>query len=124
MAFLFGLIEILLLSIVILDTLGFIIQNKRNPNNSNPRDYNRLIFTWTFFLAIKAMTCCSSGGILGNFVGMLGLLAKAYISIPLLGGTEKLYDLLVENNYFGNTIKKYVSAIKSRLNPEDKQKTG
>jgi hypothetical protein len=124
MAFLFGLIEIILLAIVVLDTLGFLIQNKRKPDDSNPHDYNRLIFTWTFFFVFKALTCCSGSGLISGFFALLGLLAKAYISIPLLGGTQKLYDVLVRDNSFGIAAKKYIHLIKEKLNPEEKHKTG
>lgn len=123
MALLFGLLDLVLLGLVALDTLGFLVQLRKRPESADINDYKRLCFTWVFLLAIRSITCCSCSGILGNFICMLSLLAKAYVSIPMLRGTDKLYNILIEQNYVGNSIKGYVNMIKQKLNPEEKTKT-
>jgi hypothetical protein len=114
MAFLLNLVELLLLGIVALDTLGFIAQNRKAPLNSNSKDFTRVCFTWVFFLTLRSLTCASCGGVLGSFYGMLLLLGKAYVSIPLFRGTEKLYNCLIEENAAGHYLRRIVSMIKDR----------
>jgi hypothetical protein len=98
MAFLFNVIELVLLGIVALDTLGYIAENRKHPVSRNQQDYLRLCYTWVFFFALRALPCFSWLGFIGSIIGMLQLMAKVYISIPALGGTEKMYRILIEEN--------------------------
>lgn len=124
MAFILNLVEFLLMAIVSLDTLGFVVQMRKNPNaaNANVKDFNRLCFTWVFFFVLRALTCSSCNGYIGSFLCMLTLIAKAYISIPLLHGTEKLYHLFIEENLLGNYVKNIGNIVKERLGGEAKEK--
>ena len=102
MSFLCQFAEFLLLSVVALDTLGFVAESRKNSARSENRDYLRLCFTWVFFLTIRSLSCtmsCVTGcGYIGSLFGMLFFSAKVFISIPAIGGTETLYSLLIEQN--------------------------
>ena len=115
MSFLTSFAELVLLLLVTVDTLGFIAQNRKNPSSSDPRDFRRLCFTWIFFLAVRSLLCISCAGFLGSFVGLVSLVAKAYISLPMLRGTETLYTQLVENNVAKTYLDTVVSLVRQKL---------
>lgn len=111
MGFIFSAIEIFLLAFLCLDTLSFIVAQKKNNSNVNIKDYHRLCFTWIFFFALRAVCLCGDG-FFSNIVQLLTLIGKAYVTIPLLGGTEKLYRLIVEDNVISQILKGYVASLK------------
>jgi hypothetical protein len=111
MGYIFSILEIVLLALLSFDTLGFLVAQKKNNANVNISDYHRLCFTWVFFFALRAICPCGNG-FFSNIVQMLTLFAKAYITIPMLGGTEKLYRSIVEENIFSQYIKGYIAALK------------
>jgi hypothetical protein len=114
MSFLLNLAELLLMGIVALDTLGFIVNNRKNPQSSDVKDFTRLCFTWVFFLVLRAVICGSCGGFFGAILYYVAFAAKVYISVPVLGGTEKLYNMLLEQNVVKHYIEVAVSIIKSK----------
>lgn len=125
MAFLLNLIEFVLLGLVTFDALGFIVQNRKNSEQSSQQDYKRSCFTLVFFFILKALTCSSCTGYIGNFICMLTLLAKAYVSLPILKGTDKLYHLFIEQNAGAAYLKTLVNTIKEKTGnsrPEQHQK--
>jgi hypothetical protein len=114
MTFLFNFVEIILLLFSTIDTLGFIAENRKWARTDS-KDYLRICFTWIFFLIFRAISCNTCSGIIGHFYGMLMLLAKLYVTLPVLGGTEKLYDSIVEKNSLPNYIKNIFGNIKSQM---------
>lgn len=112
MTFFFNFVEIILLSIICIDTLGFLGESRKG-SKANLRDFHRICFTWIFFLIFRSISCSTCSGIIGHFYGMLMLLAKVYVAIPLLGGTQKLYDMVVEKNMIPSYIKEMFAKIKS-----------
>ena len=116
MSFLLNFGELLLLVLVSVDTLGFIAQNRKNPSNSDSKDYLRLCFTWVFFLVIRSLICSSCGGFIGNALYFAAFLAKVYISIPALGGALKLYSVIVEQNALKHYGECAVNMIKAKMN--------
>lgn len=116
MSFIFSLIELVLVAFVAIDTLGFAIRNRKNPESTSQQDFQRVTFTWVFFLALRTMSCCSCTGFFGSIWGLLILAGKVYVSLPILKGTEKLYNLLIEENI----AKKYIGLICNIV----KEKTG
>lgn len=108
-------VEFLLMVILAIDTLGFIVQNRKNTGNTSQQDYLRTCFNWVFFLTLNSLTCSSGGYIAGIFNFFL-FLVKVYVSIPMLRGTEKLYTLLIEEN----AAKHYFAMIANMI----KEKTG
>jgi hypothetical protein len=115
MSFILGLVDLLLLVVVLYDTLGFIVHNRKNPLSSNQQDYHRLCFTWIFYLAIRSLICSSCTGYIGSLLYLLSLGAKAYISLPMLHGTEKLYTLLVEQNVVRHYLEGLAQNLKQKV---------
>jgi len=115
MSFLYSLFDLVLLLVVTFDTLGFVAQNRKNPSASDARDFRRLCFTWVFYLAVRSLLCTSCTGFLGSLFGLASLVAKAYISVPLLRGTETLYTQLVENNVAKTYLDTLVTLVRQKL---------
>ncbi len=115
MSFILCLLDFLLLAVVLVDTLGFIVQNRKNPSSSNQQEYHRLCFTWVFYSVIKSLTCSTCTGMIGSFLCLLFLLVKAYISLPILNGTEKLYTVLIEQNAGRQYIEGLVNTLKQKM---------
>jgi len=116
MSFLFQLAEFVLLSVLALDTLGFLAELRKNSSKADRKDYVRLCFTWVFFLVLRALSChtCCMGYFSGLFK-MLFFAAKVYITVPLLGGTEILYTLLVEQNVMKTYLLQAYTLVKAKI---------
>ena len=115
MSFLFSFLEILMMVVVSLDTLGFIVQNKNSSRSTDNKDFSRICFTWVFLLVIRSVfcgSCCS--GFLGTIVGLLSLFLKIYVSIPALKGTETVYSKLFEEKLPQKYFSQIVNFIKER----------
>lgn len=115
MSFLLGLVDLLLLVVVLYDTLGYIAQNRKDPQKSEQHDYHRICFTWVFYLAVKSVVCSSCTGYMGGLLYLLSIVFKAYISLPVLNGTDKLYHLLIEQNVLKSYFEKLTSTIKDKV---------
>jgi len=124
MSYVLTFLDILLMLVVCVDTLGFIVHNRKNPLSSDPKDYLRLCYTWVFFLVIKSLSCCCCAGLIGNFMNILSIVAKAYISIPMFHGAEKLFTTLVEQNAGKQYIESLFNVVKQRVGGcQESQKT-
>jgi hypothetical protein len=116
MSFLLQLAEFVLLSIVTLDTLGFIAELRKNSAKTDKRDYVRVCFTWVFLLALRSLACglCCCG-YFGGLFKMLFFGGKVYVSVPAIGGTETLYNLLVEQNVLKEYFTQAVQLVNSKV---------
>lgn len=112
MSFIFCLIDLVLISVITLDTLGLINQ-LRKTSHCDLKDYTRVCFTWIFFLFVSSITNCNCQGFCTKVWSFLGLALRIYIAIPLLGGTLKLHHFLIEQNKGVEYAKKAVDVIKS-----------
>lgn len=121
MSWLLCIVEHLLLSLLAIDTLGFIVQNRKNPNSTSQQDYLRVCFTWVFFLALQSLVCSSCGGFLGGIFNFLAFLAKVYITVPMFRGTEKMYTMLIEQNAAKQYLGLLVNIIKERTGSQETQ---
>ena len=121
MSFLLALVDLLLLTVVLYDTLGFIAHNRKDPQNSNQQDYSRICFTWIFYLAVRSVVCSSCTGYMGSFLYLLSIVFKAYISLPVLHGTEKLYNVLIEQNVLRGYFEKLSTTIKDKVVEQKKE---
>jgi len=116
MSFLTNFGEILLLVFLTIDTLGFIAHNRKNPVSSNQKDYFRLCLSWAFFLAIRTLFPASIGiGFINNFLELISLAAKAYVTIPILNGAEKVYTQLVEQNAARHYVDMVVNMVREKM---------
>lgn len=116
MAFLFFIVDLLVLALMTLDTLSLLMQ-LRKKNMCEAKDYTRVIFTWIFVLTVRSLTCCSCTGLIANFFKLLGTVAKVYLAVPLLGGSNKLYDILITQNKGAEFYQKAVEIVKAYTMP-------
>ncbi len=116
MSFIFNLGEIVLMVLLSLDTLGFVYQNRKNPQGVNQKDYFRLCFSWIFFLALRCLFClvCCLGFFSGIFQ-IVGFAAKAFVTIPMLNGSEIVYTKLVEENVARGYVQQVVNIVKEKI---------
>ena len=116
MAFIFFLVDTLVLALMTLDTLSLLVQ-LRKTNKCDSQDYTRVIFTWIFVLTVRALTTCSCTGLIANFFKLLGMVAKLYLAVPLLGGSNKLYDILITQNKGAEYYQKAIELVKTYTMP-------
>ena len=126
MSFLFGFLDMLLIIIMLFDTLGLIYLFRKKETVS-PDEYNRVCFSWILFLIIYNIFSCSWTGFFGTLFRLIFFAAKAYVTIPKLGGATKLHKILIEQDqakqYFSILIF-YVLSIftkKKELTPEEQK---
>ena len=95
MTLFFGILDVLLTTILLFDTLGLAYQF-RTKNTCNDREYIRVCLSWILFLSISNLFSCEKKGFLGTVFRIIIFLSKLFVVIPLLGGTLKLYKYLIE----------------------------
>lgn len=116
MVFLFCLVDFLVLALMSLDTLSLLNQMKKK-GQTDQQDYTRVIFTWIFVLTVRCLTCCSCTGSVANFFKLLGMVAKVYLALPILGGTNTVYDFLIEKGNGAKYFNKAVELVKTYTMP-------
>ena len=103
MTFFFGLLDIVLTSILIYDTLSIVyLFRKEKPCEQS--DYTRICFSWILFLTIINFFTCDREGFFGTLIRFILFLAKAFVTLPILGGTMKINKYLFDD---GNAQKFY-----------------
>lgn len=108
MSFLYSLIDLILTTLIVLDTLGLVVQYSQK-KSADSKDYTRVCFTWLFFLTLKSFTLNDGEGYFRKTLILLFLLAKIFVVLPILGGTMLIYNQAPE------LIKKGVDFAKSQL---------
>ena len=98
MTLFFLLIDFILSSILLFDTLGLAYQF-RVKNTCNEKDYLRVCLSWILFLTICNLFTCEKKSFFGTIIRLIILLAKLYVVLPILGGTLKLYKYFVEDKH-------------------------
>ena len=131
MYYLFCFLDTLLMGIMLFDTLG-VIYLFRKKENVSKNEYNRVCTSWILFLTIYNLFSCRWRGVIGTLIRLIMFVAKAYVTIPKLGGAEKLHKILIEKdqalNYF-NSFKDKIMGILCKKggeggeNVSDNQKT-
>lgn len=91
MSFLYGLVDLLLTALITLDTLGLVGQ-LRNKKSTDSKDYTRVCFTWIFYLTLKSFTPNADEQFYRKLIRVVFLLAKVYVTLPILGGTMMIYN--------------------------------
>lgn len=115
MSFFLTIVELLLFGLTALDTLSFVVFNKKNPEKTDVKDYTQVCFRWVFLLILKSLSCSSCSGALGFYYGFVLLLAKLYVTIPLLNGTQKLYNFFTNENGAMAYVRRGVEMVKQRM---------
>ena len=116
MSFLFNFGEIVLMVLLTLDTLGFVYQNRKNPQGVSQKDYFRLCFSWIFFLVLRRLVCFACClGFLSGIIQIVGFAAKAFVTIPMLNGAETVYTKLVEENVARGYVQQVVNIVRQKI---------
>ena len=108
MSFLYGLVDLLLTALITLDTLGLVGQYRKKTSTTT-KDYTRVCFTWIFYLTLKSLTPNVGEGYMGTIIGILFLLGKLYVTLPILGGTMMIY------NQAPKLISKGINFVKGKM---------
>ena len=114
MSFVFGLLDMLLTAVMLFDTLGLIYQFRKS--SVDPKEYVRVCFSWILFLTISTLFSCSWKGFFGTLIRLIIFLAKAAVTIPLLGGTMKIHKYLITDGNADKYINLVYEKIKSATN--------
>ena len=91
MSLLFGFIDLLLTTLITLDTLGLVGQYKKK-KTPDSKDYTRVCFTWIFYLTLKSFTPNDGEGTFRKILLLIFLFAKIFVVLPILGGTLLIYN--------------------------------
>ena len=113
MSFFFGLLDVVLTAILLFDTLGLIYQFRKS--SVQTKEYTRVCFSWILFLTIGTLFSCSWKGFFGTLIRLIIFFAKAFVVIPLLGGTNKIYKYLIEDGNGEMYHNKVYNIVKSKL---------
>ena len=115
MSFLFSFFDMVLIVIMLFDTLGLIYQFRKTKENVKTEDYIRIYFSWILFLTIYSTFSCSWKGFFGTLIRLILFAAKAYVTIPLCGGSLKLHKILIEDGKAEEYFYRVLNMIKSKL---------
>ena len=115
MSFLFSFFDMVLIVIMLFDTLGLIYQFRKTKETVKKEDYIRIYFSWILFLTIYNTFSCSWKGFFGTLIRLILFAAKAYVTIPLCGGSLKLHKILIEDGKAEEYFYKVLNMIKSKL---------
>ena len=113
MTFFFSLLDVVLTSLMLFDTLGIIYQFRKS--TVDPKEYVRICYSWIFFLTICTLFSCNWKGFFGTLIRLLILAAKVYVTIPILGGTNKIHNYLIEQGKGEEYLNKGIGFLKSKL---------
>ena len=116
------LINLLSLSLLIYDTLGYMsFYSKKNSEESN-KDQKRLVQTWIVYLGIKYFNCVSGCGdsefFLFSILNILLCLVRLLIVLPITTVSEKLANKFIEDSLFTRTFESIKCLVMSKINCE------
>ena len=114
MTFFFGLLDLVLTTIMLFDTLGLAYQFRKE-GKSDPKEYVRVCLSWIFFLTICNLFSCNKKGFFGTIIRLIIFGAKAFFALPILGGTLKAYKFLIEDGNAEKYYQKVEQLVKSKL---------
>ena len=115
MSFLVGFFDMVLIVIMLFDTLGLIYQFRKSKENVKKDDYIRIYFSWILFLTIYSTFSCSWKGFFGTLIRLILFAAKAYVTIPICGGSLKLHKILIEDGKAEEYFYKVLNMAKAKL---------
>ena len=112
MSFVFGLLDFVLTAVLLFDTLGLIYQFRKSMSVS-PKEYVRICFSWILFLTIGSLFSCARKGFFGTLIRLIIFASKAFVTLPILGGTMKVHKYLIDDGNADKYINKVTEFIKS-----------
>ena len=114
MSFVFGLLDFVLTAVLLFDTLGLIYQF-RTSKSVESEDYVRICFSWILFLTISSLFSCERKGFFGTLIRLIIFASKAFVTLPILGGTMKIHHYLINERNAEKYIKKVTDFINSKV---------
>ena len=118
MTLFFGTLDLLLTIILLFDTLGLAYQF-RTKNTCDDKEYLRVCLSWILFLSISNLFSCEARGFFGTVFRLIIFLSKLFVVIPILGGTIKVYQFLVEER----RAEKWLELIKVKVSKDNAPST-
>ena len=115
MTFFFGLLDVILTSVLLFDTLGLAFQIRKE-GSCDTKEYVRVCLSWILFLTICNLFSCERKGFFGILIRLIIFLAKASVSLPIIGGTLKIYKYLIEDRNAELIYQKVSGIVSSKLN--------
>ena len=115
MTFFFGFLDILLTIILLFDTLGLAYQIRKEADKLDKRQYIRVCLSWILFLTICYLFTCNGKGFFYSIIRLLFFFAKAFVVLPICGGTLKIYDYLIEKENAKQWYYKIAGILKGTL---------
>ena len=113
MSFVFGLLDFVLTAVLLFDTLGLIYQFRKSMSVT-PKEYVRICFSWILFLTIGSLFSCERKGFFGTLIRLIIFASKAFVTLPILGGTMKVHKYLIDDGNADKYISKVTEFIKSK----------
>ena len=114
MSFVFGLLDFVLTAVLLFDTLGLIYQF-RTSKSVDSNEYIRICFSWILFLTISSLFSCERKGFFGTLIRLILFASKAFVTLPILGGTMKIHKYLIDDKNAEKYIKKVTDLINSKV---------
>ena len=114
MSFFFGLLDVILTSVLLFDTLGLAFQFRKD-GSCDTKEYVRVCLSWILFLTICNLFSCERKGFFGFLMRLIIFIAKASVSLPIVGGTLRIHKYLVEDRNAELIYQKLSGIIKSKL---------
>lgn len=114
------------LFVLIFDTAGHIVfYSLKEATDKIKDDYNRLIYTWIFYLSI-CKVCCMSGlsdgeGYFASFFSLTFALLKLYIAIPITGGVNTFKVQFIDNSLISKLVKKLSNSVNCQANKTEEK---
>ena len=110
MTLFFGILDTLLSTIMLFDTLGLVYQFRKN-NKCEEKEYIRVCLSWILFLTINNFFSCEKRGFFGSMIRLTIFLAKLFVVLPILGGTLRFHKyFIVDKN-----AEKWCQFLKSKI---------
>ena len=128
MTLFFGILDLVLTTIMLFDTLGLVYQFRKN-NTCSEKEYIRVCLSWILFLTLSNLFSCEKKGFFGTTVRLIVFLAKLFVVLPILGGTLKFHKYFIEEK----NAEKWYELIKAKIiknkevsqnNPEGSSRMG
>ena len=114
MTLFFGILDLLLTTILLFDTLGLAYQF-RTKNTCEEKEYIRVCLSWILFLSISNLLSCETKGFFGSVFRLIIFLLKLFVVLPILGGTLKVHKFLIEEQ----RAEKWLELIKIKVSKEN-----
>ena len=110
MTLFFGILDVLLTTIMLFDTLGLVYQFRKN-NTCNEKEYIRVCLSWILFLTICNLFSCEKKGAFGSIIRLIIFFAKLFVVLPILGGTLRFHKYFIEDK----NAEKWYQFLKAKI---------